>query len=256
MNSWCDKLASTPAVGIKLDKLFAPSTLFLDAMTPVTSKWVEHDKPTFNIDLQDSFRVTIGGFDGFTYSYLPDALAVEFQHKIRLKGQSGGPPVAQMLSTPLPYTELLEHVWSRLEEAARLVTADQDRKLVRLGIVSNTLVSEEDAPPGVLRFIEYFSRPWVEMPYFNVQVTGILPLAKGANFTDRCIHMFSKAEDDDQNLLNIRLDYQRTFNPERNFSISSLSGLVQEVKKSALAYFEDVGQGERFDESLRSSTVK
>lgn len=249
--SWCDKLASTPAVGLRLDKLYGSGATLLAAISPIVSQWVDNDKPAFNIDQQDALGFAVSSFGGYTYALNSEYFSVEFRHRLRLKGHSGGPPTAEMISKPQPYTELLDEVSSRLIEATRLATAGQQRKLRRIGVVSTTQVSREDAPPGILRFVDYLSAPWSDgVPFFNVQLTAKLPPNKVKGTTDRCIHGLMQVEGDDDELLTVRLDFQREFDEERNLSITSLGDQLEATRRDALAYFEDIGIGERFDEIL------
>jgi len=39
--SWCDKLASTPSVGLKFDYHFGPSSDILDVLTPILDPLVD-----------------------------------------------------------------------------------------------------------------------------------------------------------------------------------------------------------------------
>lgn len=249
--SWCNKLASTPAVGIRLDKLYGSGTTLLAAISPIVSQWVDNDKQAFTVDQQDTFGFVLSSFSGYTYAFNAEIFSVEFRHRLRLRGHSGGPPTAEMISRPLPYTDLLDEVSSRLLEATRLAVAGQPRKLRRIGIMTTTQVSAEEAPPGILRFVDHLSKPWSDgVPFFNVQMTAKLPPSKVKGTTDRCVHALSQLEGDDDELLTVRLDFQREFDGERNLSVTSLKELLEETRRDALAYFEDIGVGERFDEIL------
>ncbi len=247
--SWCDKLASTPAVGVRLDKLYAPVSVLLEPLTPIVSTWVEKDRdaPAFTVDHHDPFSCTLQTFDGYSYILGPEQLTVEFRHRLRFRAQSAGPPTAELLTTPRPYTEVLPDVTAKLLKVVELVTAGKARKLVRIGVVSTTLVSEEEVPPGIARFLKHVARPWNTSPdAFNVELTTKLPKPKGSTYQDRCIHLITKPEAN-EGLVTIKLDWQRFLDEAKGVSMTSLPGLISDAQKAALDYFEDIAQGERFD---------
>lgn len=250
--SWCDKLAATPGIGVKLDRMFTPVSALLEPLTPLISRWVDAktDKPAFSIDTApDLFGCSLTTLDGYQYTVSPDTLAVEFKYRMRVKPQSAGPPIAEMLSKPLPYTELLPEITARVLELLRLTTTGKPRKLFRIGVITTTLVSMDEAPPGIMRFLKHVSKPWGKSPeFFNIEVTSKLEKRKGTADFDRCIHVLQRQEGSENDLLTIRLDWQRYFGTDRNLSMTSLPELLESAKQDALAYFEDVAQGERFDD--------
>ena len=246
--TWCDKLASTPGIGVMLDKLYTPLEGLLGPLTPIISQWVDRDKQAFTVDAApDPFNCTLTTFDGYQYSVGPEIFAVEFRHRIRFRPQSAGPPSAELLSKPAPYTELLEQITTRFIDLLRLVTEGKVRKLRRIGIISTTAVNENEVPPGILRFIKYVAKPWeTSADAYNIELTTKLPKLRTTVVYDRCLHSFTKSEDN-EGLVNIRLDWQRYLD-DRNFSLASLPGLLETAKRDALAYFEELAEGVRFDE--------
>lgn len=248
--SWCDKLASTPGIGLTLDGAYFPSAHYQEALMPITAQWVDRDKPAFAVEQQDSFNFAITSHDGFHYAFNPAQIYCEFRHRLRYMPQSAGPPTAELMSKPLPFTQLLPKISERLVEATRLVVDGTSRTLRRVGVVATTVVSDDEAPPGIRRFIDYMSRPWTTTPYmFNVDITAILPKSPKAEWEDRCQHAVTKLEHGD-GLLTIRLDYHRTFDAPKMLSIGLLDETLKKLRVDALKYFEDVGQGERFDENI------
>ena len=247
--SWCDKLASTPGAGIMLDRLYGPGSSMLNGVAPLMSQWVDGDKPAFTVDQQDMFGFAVSNFDGYTYLANSEWLTVEFKHHLRLRGQSAGPPVAEMLSKPQPYTALLSEVLRRVNEFSELAVS-AGRKLKRIGILSTTFVDVEEIPPGLRRFLEHTAAPWgTTLDNFNIDITVKLPRTKAMNHRDRCQHQLTKREEDG-GLMTIRLDYQRLFDAERPLSSLTIENLLKEVRDDALAYFEDMAEGVRFDEPV------
>ncbi len=119
--SWCNKLASTPSVGLKFNYHFAPSTDILDALTPILDGLVAGEKTKFAINSQEAFAVEFTTEDGFHYGIDPSRVWIDFQHRLKVKPISGGPPIAELLSRPAPFSELLPEVSKRLIDATERI---------------------------------------------------------------------------------------------------------------------------------------
>src|SRR4051812_2930659 len=90
--SWCDKLASTPTVGLKFEPHFASGDTLLNSLTPMLDPWADGEKQKFAIDQMDFFSLTLTSEDGFRYSFDQTRSVVEFRHRMQSKPVSGGPP--------------------------------------------------------------------------------------------------------------------------------------------------------------------
>lgn len=253
--SWCDKLAATPSVGIKLDFHFGSIDAVLRALSPMLDTWVAEDRPTFSVERRDpSFSVSVNTNDGFTYAVEPSRISVVFQHTMKMKMVSGGPPVAEMLSHPLPYTQLLPQVSSKLIDATLLICTANARKISRVGIVTMATINAGDMPPGLMSFVAYMGRPWKKvLDYYMFQITA--PLGEDAISSARCIHNMTKNEDDPEQQLRIVLDWQQSLKTPRTITSESLNELVRQAEKSAMQYFEDLAEGSLFDEELIRETT-
>jgi hypothetical protein len=151
------------------------------------------DKPHFHITQQQAFDVQLTTDAGYVYVIEPTKVGISFRHRMRARNVSGGPPVMEMLSRPLPYTQLLPDVTKKLIEATLLVPRATERSITRAGIVSTTSVADDEVPPGIARFIEYVGRPWGgEVEHFNFSITA--DIGKGQGFVDRCIHTITRPE--------------------------------------------------------------
>jgi hypothetical protein len=194
-------------------------------------------------------RLSKSGHDGYNYEVDPSRISVGFQHSMRTKLVSGGPPVAEMLSDPLPYTKLVPSVSKRLIDATLLVCKGTTRKITRVGIVANSTVASNDIPPGIARFIAYIGRPWRGfVDHYSFQI--ISQLADGSESSDRCIHTLSKTEGDPDQLVRLNFDWQRTFKNGRAITSESMTQLINSAEEAALAYFEELAEGNLFDENL------
>jgi hypothetical protein len=254
VSSWCDKLASTPTVGFVLDWHFATRDELLQSIAPLLSKHVVEGKPKFTIQPTDATVAAVNTDAGYHFSIDGTKIAVAFQHMVRAKPVSGSLPMLEMMSRPLPFTELLTLLRSTLVEATLLLPGAQSRKITRVGIVSNTVVADDEMPPGVDRFVKYVSKPWGDVINgYSLQVVGKIGETEGSS--DRCIHTIVRSEEDPDGLVRITLDWQRTFDPGRAISSETIDEVLRTAEASALRYFEDVGEGERFDESVVDTSV-
>jgi len=247
--SWCDKLASTPTVGLFFNKHFASSSTNLDKLTPLLDKWSNGRIDNFKLTKQDSFGIELTTDNGFNYNIGNEIISVEFAHRMRIKPISGGYPIVEVLSKPEPYTKMLIEVSNRTLEASDLVIDPKTRSLTRIGIVSTTLVNKEEAPPGICRFIEYLSLPWGnEMEGYDFQV--ITNLNDSTLWSDRCIHQITKSDSED-GLITLRFDWQRIFKLKKTFtSIDSLRSSLDSAQKDSIEYLEQLAVGDRFNEYI------
>ena len=249
--NWCDKLASTPAIGLKLDHRFAPTAELLEILEPILNPLVHHDKPQFNINRLEAYNLEFTTEDGFHYGFDSSRISVEFHHRLRARPVSGGRPVAELISRAEPYTQLLPEVSERLVSATRQVLELGKRQLIRVGVITTTVVAEEDVPPGVARLIQYIGRPWRgNVDNFSFQITG--ELERNDKWTDRCVHLLVKPEDPEQ-LPTVRFDWYRTFAAPRQATLPIIEEELKRAIEASSKYFEELAEGNRFDEELISS---
>ncbi len=250
--SWCDKLASTPAVGLKLSHQYISGSALLDALSPLFNSWTDGNKPKFTLERVEPFSIEATSETGFKYVVEPTRLYVDFQHRMKVKPVSGGPPVVELLSKPLPYTTLLPEVCSRVVQATEMVAGKDPRLLERIGIVTTSTVSEEETPPGIRRFIRYVAKPWGKfLDHYQISVTA--ELDRNDNWHDKCIHQIIKP-DDPEALLTIKFDWQREFHNPKAVNTAMLKPLLASAQDGAMDYFEDLAEGSRFDVELIGKT--
>jgi hypothetical protein len=243
--SWCDKLASTPTVGLIFKQHYAPSSTILASLSPLLDSWTTANKSGFSLDKYDAFSVEFTSEDGFHYAFDPMRISVDFKYRLRMRSVSAGPPVVEMLSHPKPFTHLLPEVCKRLIYATSLVMPMKTRAVEKVGIVSLTTVDDKDAPPGIAKFLTYMSRPWkTTLDHFGMQITA--NLASTPMWSDRCIHQLNKVDNPDA-LMTLSLDWQRTYSSPTPVIESDLKELIQSCQAEALKYFEDLAVGDRFD---------
>jgi hypothetical protein len=217
-------------------------------------KWVEGDRQLFNVERREPFSVTVSAHDGYNYEVDPSRISVTFTHSMRMKMMSGGPPVAEMLSDPLPYTKLLPSVSRKLMDATLLVCERTTRKITRVGVVATASVAPNEIPPGIGRFVAYIGRPWKGfVEHYSLQIVS--ELANTPESSDRCIHTLSKVDNDPDQLLKLNFDWQRTLKNSRTVTSETMTQLIKSAEEAALKYFEELAEGNLFDENLiREST--
>ena len=254
MRSWCDKLASTPAVGYRFANQYEPANSILEAFSPLFVKWMRGDTQTFKIVSQEPFGVQFTTDDGFHYGVDHTRVWVEFRHSMKAKLVSGGPPVLEMMSRAMPYTQLLPVVSKRVIDAVALLPSTKTKTLTQVGVIARTAVDEDDLPPGIARFIKYVGRPWKGLVnQYNLQIVS--QIGEGKGWSDRCIHTLTKTEDPEQ-LLTVNFDWQRSFKDGRSITQESLKQVTEEAEKVSTKYFEDLAEGNRFDEEILLSAAR
>ena len=116
-----------------------------------------------------------------------------------------------------------------------------------------TPLAEQDLPPGVKRLIDYMGRPWGGLlDSFNMEING--QIDKATDLTDLCIHTLIKPEEGNE-LLTVQFDWQRTFGTEWQSTRSNLERVLEDALKDSIDYFEQLAEGNRFDEVLISEAA-
>lgn len=248
--SWCDKLAATPAIGLKLSPHYVAGDAIVNALTPWFDKWATPEKAPIVVTRHESFAFAFTLEEGLQFAVEPMRTFVDFSHRIRMRTVSGGPPVAEMLSHPLPYTSLLPDLGKRLMELTMDIPSLPDRTFNRIGIVAKASIAPDDAPPGITRFLDYLGRPWKGLVGgYSFQVTGAI--GNTTEFADRCVHTLTKPETgENAQLLSLNFDWQRTFEVGQPLKREILGSALASAEKAALSYFEDLAEGNRFDADL------
>lgn len=241
MASWCDKLASTPTMGLRYTPSYTPAEVLLTSLKPILDRETVGERATFQIEQLEAFTAAFNTDDGYKYSVDPLSVAVIYNHRIRATAQSAGPPIMELISEPAPFTQLLQNVSDRLVELAGLLPIVKGRGIKRVGIVSQTTVQLEDAPPGIGMLFEEVGMPFGgTVDSFNVAITTRLKSSDG--HVDRCIHTLSLPEDE-KKLVTVQLDWQRTFDDAKSVTGSLLKTMLESAKGDALAYYERVAEG-------------
>ena len=238
--SWCDKLASRPSAGFLLSPNYLPSSDLMRAFTPLFNENSDENKAHFTIDVTEEFKLVYATNSGIQTSVEPTKVAAAFVYKLRAKSVSAGPPILEMQSKPQPFTAMLPVITKKLIDATLRVPGE-GRLVKRVGVVSTTAVDEEIAPPGILKMIEHFRKPWGKFHGgYNYNFTVVLD--EKADHIDRCIINLVKTEEED-GLLNMSFDWQRVIKGERAVTKDNLCELCSTAEKNSLEYFETLAEG-------------
>lgn len=250
--SWCDKLASTPSVGMWFTEHYLSSARALDSMSPILDELVVDGRAKFSLGKQDAFSLEVNCEDGFQYGINAAQISVGFGHRLKVRQVSGGPPTVDMLSQLKPFTVLLPETCTKILRATSHVVDLKTRALQRIGIVSTTTVSDEELPPGIERLISYAGRPWKEgLKYFDLQLVSTL--AETSGYFDRCTHHITKSENSEEELITVRFDWQRKYTEARHVTQESLRAELEACQTASLKYFEELAIGDMFDEDIISA---
>jgi hypothetical protein len=245
--SWCDKLASIPSAGFRLDHHYLPANRILESWHSILDASSTDDAQKFNLTKQDEFNIEVNAEDGFKYGADANRVHVSFNHRPKIKNISGGGPVMEMMSTTRPFTKLLPDVISKLIDATLLLPGVQNRKLKRCGIATTTPVDQSDLPPGIVSLIEHIGRPWGELiDGFTIQFTT--KISEQPFWIDRCLHTLVRPEIGDD-LMTLVFDFQRTFKEPRRTDQATLTAAMQEIEIEALKYFEALAEGTMFNDA-------
>jgi hypothetical protein len=248
VSTWCDKLAATPAFGFKLDTHFASGASILSALSPILDPLIDDEVQKFTLDQNAPFEISFTTEDGFKYGANHNRVHVTFVYRMKTRIVSGSPPVMEMLSRPAPYSELLPIVTNKAIEATLHVPSPKARKVRRVGVVAAVAVDAEDLPPGIASFLKYMGRPWGDMvDGFQIQITS--QLAQDRELSDRCVHTLTRSEIPGEPTF-VTFDWQRTFTEGQLLTKQSLTALSEKAKVAALEYFEELAEGNIFDEDI------
>lgn len=239
--SWCDKLASTPTIGLKFSPSFVPTEQILGSIKPILDRFMDGDRPTFSIEKVDPFSVVINSDEGYRYSFDSLSHTVAFNHRVRAKPSSAGPPTMELISKPAPYTDLLQEVKERLCKASGYTPGFKQRTLRRLGVVSLTQVELDDAPPGIQSLIADITKPFGG-PLENMNLAVATSIRSDEKVADRCIHTIVVPEDESE-LVTLQFDWQRQYVSPITLANANVEKLVEQGLSEALSYFERVAEG-------------
>jgi hypothetical protein len=245
--TWCDKLGSLPSVGVKLAPRLISSGAIIDALTSYATAYHKGDELRIQIERATPNVVVLNTMDGFEHGIEPTRAFITFKHQVQTKVSAGGMPRMETLSRLAPFSELLEEAMERMTKVIRALPGAGARPIARVGIVATTIAKLEEFPPGIVAMVEHMTAPWGgEYKDFSMNVNALLN--DGEKGMESCLHTISRNVDEDDSLYTVRLDWQRQFKVEQASREDTLKRMLKDAAGSAIDYFEQLAEGERFIE--------
>jgi hypothetical protein len=241
--SWCDTLASHATIGLRLTPKFRTSqeilghvaSLFLDQIKPLS----QGDGLKFTMERADHFDVSFTLSEGYRYTIGPTHMSIADVHRVEILNASAARPWLRFMSKDTKFTDTIPEISERILALSQMLD-DSSRTITRCGLISQTVAPFSEFPPGILDLIHESLKPWGPAPFFFLQVVTIL--TENDNYTDRCIHTFSKVEDEDV-VPTIGLDWHRTFIAQKTpMRRNAAKDLIDDCVGAALSYFEKLGE--------------
>jgi len=252
--SWCDKLGSTPGIGYQLDWHALPSDILLNALSPLVDRMVSGDEQRFSFDVREALKLQFTSYDGFQFGFEPTKVFVGFTHRAEIHTGSGGIPSLGLRSKPSTFTALLDEIQGYLLNTMETINRLKGRRLAGIGIVTTTWAERADIPPGIKKLLMYASKPWEgRLQSLTFQAQSILD--ENDDYLHRCIHTIIKTLKEDEPI-QVIFDYQRVYKKPQDIDPNRLRPATEAVTASALDYFEQLAQGDRFDDVLGNADIR
>lgn len=241
--SWLDRTLVLPTVGILLSPRLCPNADLLRSLSPVIDSW-ESDQ----IDVGQSSLLDLELNDrrGFTLKVDHQNVVASFKLRPALKRRPGRAPELEYSEPMRKFSELLDDALSRTEAVMAALLAEQDRGLVRIGLVAGCNIDAATPLPGVERLLGHLAAPWgTELTVAEGRF--LATVSKGSGFHDRCHHHLAVNQADRPGEQIIALDYQRVFDapvPVRAKESKTFTGALSDVRGAALSYFDRFAKGD------------
>lgn len=215
--SWLDLVPAVPAVGLVFKSWFKSRDALITSLEPLFS------------DLQEK-----GQFMRFQ-DHGPLGLSVETSGGFALQFDLMNVVVLRPgTDERVRYSEALDQVVSLLGDVCRhLITGQRD--LVRVGVIAEGEIEKDAVPPGVRAWLDRMSAPFGEFVGATCRLTTKVGAGEGTQ--DRCHHRI-KSPAGDERVTELRLDWQRVFDPMVPLRGRDVVKRVEEHVADALAYFE------------------
>lgn len=236
--SWCDMLGSVPTVGVRLSPRLMSQDTILGAIGPLLDQQVSEFRQGYEIDQRPN-AIVFNLENGYSYTIEHERLSVSFSHRMGIQNSSGGLPRIAFFSAVRPYSELAIECVDRLADLLDRLPGAGDREIRRAGLVTQTTVSLDDAPPGLRRFASHFSSPWKAVPSMSFSVLAVL--AEAEKHTDKCTHFLAKPEDKEQ-VPQFLFDWMRFYTSSPPLVKTDAKRVLRQTLESALEYFEFLGE--------------
>jgi len=237
--SWLDRVIAVPTIGVRFRPWFKSVDHYVAALEPM----FEELEPNGTAEVQGQVAsISFNTKRGLSGKVDSEDIIVNFSYRPVVKENPGAVPFLDYRGPVERYTELLENVEELMGTVCRALLK-APRQVMRIGVVAEARLDRRSPPPGVDKFVAHLGRPWQNgLSEYNANVSAVLDRGDGA-FT-RCHHttVFQEAQEND--VLQLKLDWQRVFEPKREYEAERLIQEVAAARASALDYFESFGRGD------------
>jgi len=238
---WFDAVVAVPSIGIRFEPWVKPGADILRDLTSTLTAWSRHT----DVDVQSEtlLELSIRRSDGFQVKIDTRNVVVQFSYQPSLGPAGDMLPSLSYQTERKRYSDLLETCSTLMSQVLDNLDARKRSPLTRIGVVMDCGLTRDEEPPGLKRFLGDSVAPWdQDRPLImKAHVAAELVRNSEAQTVDQCHHIvdysFEQAD------VNLRLDWQRRFEPPQTKTRKLLKHSMAETCKGAVAYFNQFGEG-------------
>jgi hypothetical protein len=238
---WLDQVLAAPTIGLQLEPGLVTGADHFRILRPLMERWIGTggsiaftESNQFQLGfLHNDFRVTLDH----------ENTIITFQYKPSIAPSPGNLGELRYNRQLQPYSTLIDEQLALLREIVAPILRERSRKLRRIGIVAATKLAHDKLPPGITTYIESLGRPW-QRAVDMATGTTLVKIGSGDGYVDRCHHFLEFNHVDRPGFVEVRLDWQRVFNPYLELSNDQLEKKFKEWTAAAIEYFSRFGAGD------------
>jgi hypothetical protein len=251
MTSWLDSFVAVPTIGLQIAPALGAFFRFPELVSPILDEALREDT-ALQITQETGKGLSFRTERGFAYKLLVDQIIVEFSYSKSEEKLAGQAPSLKPLSVR-PFSTLLAQCRAEMRKVLDLVSAQQQLKVHRFGVVASVNLPSDAAPPGVEAFLAHLGA-FFPGKMLKADASFLTLISETDEGTERCHHAVSFDELAVEGDLTMRFDWQKTFGRPRAGGRleyrpldAALKGDLDGNVASAMAYFERLGRGELVD---------
>jgi hypothetical protein len=242
--SWLNALPAQPAISVRFRQRFLLIGEVLGLLEPFLNG-PRAQEGRLRVGTSPPWDIDLEAPGGFIYRLRRDGLRVQFSYENIASGRSRmGAKTSTGLTTlspieSIPFPDLLETTLTSASDLLKALAA-REAMVERFGLEVTVPMGRAQAPLGVGRFLRSLgSLPGYEPIRASCQI--FCRVAQRAGSDDRVHYDVQSSEDGDD--IELRLDFQRSFEPVIRLKDPATVGDLAEFTGQALAHFEHFGSG-------------
>lgn len=239
---WLDGIKAVPTIGILTVNSFETAFTWLARLKPLLQRW-QHDHGVQEVDAEDSKVLKIQREDGLIVTLSSTTILVGWRYFTETRDKGGANlPQLEVKTAIRPFQNMLADLLPVLKDVLGELYKDGSRQVRRIGIVAEGGMDRDALPPGVDTYVRFLGSIWSGD---GVDLNGYITASLGETdeFSDRCHHFINKVSSE-EDMVPIKLDWQRTFAKTRSPSINKLVESVEVCSSAASTYFDKFGLGD------------